>query len=426
MDGKCSLIPVDLQGCLRARGGVGIVLKRGMTLIVLFGALLPLALSAGAAGRFVDDDGSVHETYIEAVAAEGITQGCNPPENDRFCPDDPVTRGQMAAFLVRSLDYTTLNTAIDFIDDDLSVFEGDIGLLATAGVTLGCNPPDNDRFCPDDPVTRGQMAAFLVRAFNYVDPGSVDFTDDNSSEFEADIERLAAAGVTVGCNPPENDRYCPDAPITRGEMATFLGRALNLSPITPSTFTCTEVIGFSQTNQWYSGGESRVYSPFEDLVDDSAWQLRWFEGAEARIIANPDWDGWAISPVSACSTGPVDRVILTVTGSRGTDVSGWGLDIRDAIARVRIEVPTASVIVLQPVVGGPEGESCINGGEQVRADLQHPYIWEAILQVASESSDVSSGMKPRVDSCADFRDARGHLTEDAIPRVGAKVGDYYS
>ncbi|MFP3915514.1 MAG: S-layer homology domain-containing protein, partial [Actinomycetota bacterium] len=83
---------------------------------------------------------------------------------DRFCPDDPVTRGQMAAFLVRALGYSAAGAGNLFGDDNGSVFEADIDRLATAGVTRGCNPPQNDRFCPDDPVTRGQMAAFLNRA----------------------------------------------------------------------------------------------------------------------------------------------------------------------------------------------------------------------------------------------------------------------
>jgi hypothetical protein len=50
-----------------------------------------------------------------------------------------------------------------FIDDETSIFEGDIEWLADAGVTRGCNPPTNDRFCPNDEVTRGQMAAFMRR-----------------------------------------------------------------------------------------------------------------------------------------------------------------------------------------------------------------------------------------------------------------------
>ena len=53
---------------------------------------------------------------------------------------------------------------MDFVDDDGSIFEEDIERLAAAGITRGCNPPINDRFCPNDPVTRAQMAAFLHRA----------------------------------------------------------------------------------------------------------------------------------------------------------------------------------------------------------------------------------------------------------------------
>jgi hypothetical protein len=70
----------------------------------------------------------------------------------------------MAAFLVRALDYTAGAGDDLFVDDDGTTFENDIDKLGTAGVTKGCNPPTNDRYCPDDFVTRGQMAAFLKRA----------------------------------------------------------------------------------------------------------------------------------------------------------------------------------------------------------------------------------------------------------------------
>jgi len=76
-------------------------------------------------------------------------------------------------------------------------------------------------------VTRGQMAAFLVRALDLRSPADSDrFVDDNGSEFQHDIEALAAAEVTLGCNPPTNDRYCPTEVVTRGQMAAFLHRAL--------------------------------------------------------------------------------------------------------------------------------------------------------------------------------------------------------
>ena len=132
----------------------------------------------------------------------------------------------MAAFLVRALD---LIDQLDdpFIDDDDSIFEADIEKLAAAGITKGCNPPVNDRFCPDSKVTREQMAAFLVRAIGYVDDGGGNlFIDDDDSIFEGDIDKLGTAGVTKGCNPPVNDMYCPDSVVTRGQMAAFLHRAL--------------------------------------------------------------------------------------------------------------------------------------------------------------------------------------------------------
>lgn len=115
-----------------------------------------------------------------------------------------------------------------FWDDDSSVFEGAIESLAAAGITQGCNPPTNDKFCPNEYVTRGMMAAFLVRGLDLTDGGGVDFTDDNGSAFEGAIEKLAAAGITQGCNPPANDRFCPNDRVTRGMMAAFLVRGLEL------------------------------------------------------------------------------------------------------------------------------------------------------------------------------------------------------
>lgn len=212
---------------------------RTLSVSVLAGVLALSTLTAALAelppgGTFIDDNGNVHEGYIEAIAAEKITLGCNPPLNNEYCPGDPVTRGQMAAFLVRALGLTDDGGRDWFTDDDGSAFEADINKLATAGITRGCNPPANDRFCPDGRVTREQMAAFLVRAYGYGAAGATDyFIDDDESVFEADINNLAAAGITNGCNPPTNDRYCPTNNVRRDEMASFLGRAEGLTPMVP-------------------------------------------------------------------------------------------------------------------------------------------------------------------------------------------------
>jgi hypothetical protein len=179
-------------------------------------------------GTFMDDDRSIFQDDIEWLAASGITRGCNPPENNRFCPDSVLTRGQLAAMLVRAFGWTDGAGEDRFVDDDDSIFEREIDILAARGVTKGCNPPDSDRFCVDDHVTRGQLAAMLVRAFDWTDGvGDDRFADDDASIFENDIDVLAAADVTRGCNPPANDRFCPEGLVTRGQLAAMLHRAFS-------------------------------------------------------------------------------------------------------------------------------------------------------------------------------------------------------
>jgi hypothetical protein len=189
-----------------------------------------MALPPG--GTFIDDDGNAHESAIEAIAAAGVTVGCNPPANDRFCPDEHIQRGQMAAFFDRALNLPP--TGRDFFaDDDTSIFEEAINRIAAAGITLGCNPPDNTRFCPEATITRGAMAAMLTRAFHYGPSPGDRFVDDDGHTFEADIQSIAAESITIGCNPPDNTRFCPDEEVTRAEMATFMTRALELDLIEP-------------------------------------------------------------------------------------------------------------------------------------------------------------------------------------------------
>lgn len=107
---------------------------------------------------FSDTGGSVFRDDIRWLAATGITRGC---ADSRFCPEDPVTRGQMAAFLGRALGLPASDGSIDFSDTRGHTFESEIDRLASAGITRGCT---DTRFCPNDAVTRGQMAAFLVRS----------------------------------------------------------------------------------------------------------------------------------------------------------------------------------------------------------------------------------------------------------------------
>ncbi len=168
-------------------------------------------------GRFVDIAGSSFVDEILWIADQGITQGCAP---DRYCPGDPVIRGQMASFLARALNLPS--TPADYFgDDDGSVHESNINRIREANVTLGCGALV---FCPGQLVTRAQMASFLSRALDLPATSTDYFSDDNGSTHEANINRVAAAGITLGCRV---NNYCPTEPVTRGQMAAFLYRAFS-------------------------------------------------------------------------------------------------------------------------------------------------------------------------------------------------------
>lgn len=207
---------------------LGIVVALATTLVVAMAAA-GSAADLPPGGTFLDDDLMQEEGWIEAIAEAGVTFGCNPPKNDEFCPDRILTRAQMASIFVRALGLTALDSG-PFTDIADSIHARDINALAAAGVTLGCNPPTNDRFCPDAPVSRQQIATFIVRAFEF-DASDVDvFSDDTGSAHEADINALAAAGITNGCGV---DAFCGRAGLTRAEMAVFIGKTLELTPMIP-------------------------------------------------------------------------------------------------------------------------------------------------------------------------------------------------
>jgi spore germination protein YaaH len=173
-------------------------------------------LAESFAPPFDDIGSSPFRTDIYWLAAEGITSGCTPTS---YCPLGTVTREQMASFIARALKLPAATTDY-FTDDEKSVHEGDINRLAAAGITGGCRP---GKFCPGARVSRGEMAAFLVRALHLKNGAGANlFDDDDGSLFEGDIDRLATAGISGGCGPR---RFCPDLSVTREQMAAFLHRS---------------------------------------------------------------------------------------------------------------------------------------------------------------------------------------------------------
>ncbi len=287
------------------RGALALVLILSMVSLVT--VVTGDGVAAQTPNTFADDDGNIHEANIEFIAAAGVTKGCNPPANTNYCPSGTVTRGQMAAFLSRALDLPA-TTADFFGDDETSIFEGDINRLAAAGITSGCNPPANTNYCPEGKVTRGQMAAFIDRGFDLPSTSEDFFVDDETSVFQGNINRLAASGITFGCNPPTNTNFCPSQTVKRDQMASFLARALTNFPPTTTTSTTTT----STTSSTTTSSTTTTTTVATNPVFTQAWFGIYSDGTEAgAAIIGPINEGVVVTN----STTFGIRVGMTNTGT---------------------------------------------------------------------------------------------------------------
>ena len=212
-------------------GVVGFVLVSGLLGVGPSGAVVgPNGGGVVAVGGFDDVGGGVHAPAIDALEAEAVFDGTECGDG-LFCPREPILRWVIAVWLIRVLGEKPAEAATSrFSDVDVGVWWAPyVEALADLGVTRGC-VTEPLRFCPDESVTRAQMASFLVRAFALEAAGSAGFADTAGGTHEAHIDALAAAGFTAGCAVGPL-RYCPDQAVTRAEMATFLARATGLLAI---------------------------------------------------------------------------------------------------------------------------------------------------------------------------------------------------
>jgi Tol biopolymer transport system component len=162
--------------------------------------------------------------FVSAISDAGITAGCTATT---FCPDNSITRGQMAVFIETSLGNPPATCTGQFTDVPTThPFCGFIEGLAAGGITAGCTAT---AFCPDDPVSRGQMAVFIEAALGNAGVACTgQFTDvPTTHPFCGFIEQLADDGITGGCTATN---FCPNDPVTRAQMAVFLVAAPTLLP----------------------------------------------------------------------------------------------------------------------------------------------------------------------------------------------------
>jgi hypothetical protein len=170
--------------------------------------------------------------YVQTIYQLGITGGC---AGGNYCPGNPVTRAQMAVFLLKSKEgaaYVPPPCTGDFPDVPCSSpFAPWIEELAARGITGGCG---GGNYCPDNTVTRQQMAPFLLKTLYgsaFVPATCTGLFADvpcvAGVGFDDFIEELYGLGITGGCATAPL-RYCPTNPNTRAQMAVFLVKTFNL------------------------------------------------------------------------------------------------------------------------------------------------------------------------------------------------------
>lgn len=346
-------------------------------LAVLIAALVAIGSAAvspsgASAASFTDIDASPFRAQIEWLVAEGITGGCG---DGRFCPRQPVTRAEMASFLVRLHGWTERPETDPFTDDDASMHEANIERLVAAGVTGGCAA---GRYCPSRAVTRAEMATFLVRANGLAfGAGSDHFADDDGSIHEANLDRIAFAGIGGACAV---ERACPAQAVTREQMAAFLHRSVFASPIgAPGiseevVFAEPVAVMFDGPRRWRGvslsadGTTARHEDTYGTIPDrrGRADRSARFNGLRYAHMASGPLAGWWVKVDEAVATAqgraprPPACTYQDVLSSRG-GYDQWETTLLDTIYRLPASYAPGDRV--------STANAGLNGGRTVRAHI---------------------------------------------------------
>jgi hypothetical protein len=188
--------------------------------------------------------------------------------------------------------------------------------------------------------------------------------------------------------------------------------------------SCTLVIGFSVTTNWFRDGA------FEQQpgIDDASWEVLAHGGHDVWLWSDPNLHAYSVPPDSLCGREP-DRIVFQVAAERSTEES---LDdvvgaLRMSIANFQARWPTANVVVLIPIVGGPDGQPCPadTRGGAVGASVMNPLMNDVIAEVA-DGAEVVAGPDLLLEDCSQYADGKGHLTEEGSRYIASALAEHFA
>jgi len=216
------------MGTITVGNGHFKVMEGGLTSVVPFTDVLPT---------------DPYFDYVSLMSTYGITVGCesSPP---MYCPSAPVTRAQMAVFVMRGLDLATgeslsypatayfQDVPVSGVPD--SVYFSYVQAIAQLGITVGCETSPA-MYCPDASITQAQMAVFMIRGWmlannltSFTYPPTPYFTDvPSTDQYFSYIQKMAQMGFWSGCTATT---YCETSAVTRDQMAPMVMRAMVGAP----------------------------------------------------------------------------------------------------------------------------------------------------------------------------------------------------
>jgi hypothetical protein len=196
-----------------------------------------VVFAPGSASQIFSDVPAAHPwiDYIFLLNRFSVTVGCRVAPL-AYCPADTVTQAQMAAFVIRALlgedfaypmrpyftDMPASNPLFKYVQK-----------MRELNINPGCG---GTLFCPNEMVTRAQMATYIARGLygeTFPYPAAARFNDVGPGDpiFKY-VQKIWDLGVTQGCSATS---YCPAANVTREQMSAFLNRSFfGYDRLTPS------------------------------------------------------------------------------------------------------------------------------------------------------------------------------------------------
>jgi hypothetical protein len=204
-------------------------------------------------------------------------------------------------------------------------------------------------------------------------------------------------------------------------MRRWIALALLLAACVPSarsdtgSVSCTRVLGFSVTMNWYEADGTPTESGFERIIGEpDAWELM---AAQGQGIADwgPGGSGWN-SPVTyaSCSDSP-DRIVLQVATSEAESNAEVLSELRAAVAETHRRFPNAQ-LDLMPMPGGP---GCGTFAESIHDQMLHE------IRQVTNGTDTLEGPDTHTTACSQYRDDRGHLTVPGAVVIATQVAKFY-